>query len=73
MAYHLTEGITSVAYGEPRMTQVIDIVLQNEAAAEGHLHFSRALSHSDFMFDRSVMERAVDRKKMFQLLILLRL
>lgn len=27
--FHLTGGITSVLYGEPRMTQDIDIVIDN--------------------------------------------
>ncbi len=31
--FHLTGGITSVAYGEPRMTQDIDIVVDNPALA----------------------------------------
>ena len=31
--FHLTGGITSVAYGEPRMTQDIDIVVDNTALA----------------------------------------
>lgn len=29
--FHLTGGITSVAYGEPRMTLDVDIVVDNEA------------------------------------------
>lgn len=29
---HLTGGITSVAYGEPRMTQDIDLVVDNAAS-----------------------------------------
>ena len=28
--FHLTGGITSVAYGEPRMTQDLDLVLDRE-------------------------------------------
>jgi len=31
--FHLTGGITSVAYGEPRMTQDIDLVVDNPALA----------------------------------------
>ena len=30
---HLTGGITSVVYGKPRMTQDIDIVIDNQAVA----------------------------------------
>ena len=29
--FHLTGGITSVAYGEPRMTQDVDVVVENAA------------------------------------------
>ncbi|MBI2480503.1 MAG: hypothetical protein HYV60_18310 [Planctomycetia bacterium] len=29
--FHLTGGLTSVLYGEPRMTQDIDIVIDNQA------------------------------------------
>jgi len=29
--FHLTGGITTVAWGEPRMTQDIDIVVDNDA------------------------------------------
>jgi hypothetical protein len=31
--FHLTGGITSVAWGEPRMTQDIDLVVDNETLA----------------------------------------
>ncbi|MBN2322066.1 MAG: hypothetical protein JXR49_23525 [Acidobacteria bacterium] len=29
--FHLTGGVTNIAYGEPRMTQDIDVVVDNEA------------------------------------------
>ena len=50
--FHLTGGITSVAYGEPRMTQDIDIVLQNKKTDEQLSLFINALSNSELMFDR---------------------
>ena len=65
--FHLTGGITSVAYGEPRMTQDIDIVLQNKKTDEQLPLFIKALSNSDFMFDQAAIEKAVEAKKMFQL------
>ena len=32
--FHLTGGLTSVVYGEPRMTQDIDMVIDNQALAD---------------------------------------
>lgn len=66
--FHLTGGITSIAYGEPRLTQDIDIVVDNEALKR-HLHlFIESLHKSDFLFDEPAIRPAVDRKQMFQLL-----
>lgn len=31
--FHLTGGITNIAYGEPRMTQDVDVVLEPQALA----------------------------------------
>ena len=31
--FHLTGGVTSILYGEPRMTQEIDIVVDNQVLA----------------------------------------
>ena len=31
--FHLTSGVTGVAYGEPGLTQDIDIVIQNDAVS----------------------------------------
>lgn len=31
--YHLTGGVTAVAYGEPRMTQDLDVVIDSAATA----------------------------------------
>ena len=38
--FHLTGGVTSVLYGEPRMTQDIDIVADNQVLAEQLDRFS---------------------------------
>ena len=65
--FHLTGGVTGVAYGEPRMTQGIDIVLSNEATRKRLDGLLATLVESDFLFDRDAIESAVDRKKMFQL------
>lgn len=66
--FHLTGGITTVAYGEPRMTQDVDIVVSNEAIEGGMDAFLGALSESDFLFDDDAIRRAVASRGMFQLL-----
>ncbi len=66
--FHLTGGITSVAYGEPRMTQDIDIVIDNSAVRSQMDSFIDSLRYSDFIFDESTIRRAAERKQMFQLL-----
>lgn len=66
--FHLTGGITAIAYGEPRMTQDIHIVIDNGAIAERLQQFLQSVSQSDFMFDEESVRMAVSRKRMFQLL-----
>jgi hypothetical protein len=66
--FHLTGGITSVAYGEPRMTQDVDIVVDNEAVKRQRDLFIESLRGSDFLFDETAIRIAIDRKQMFQLL-----
>ena len=41
--FHLKGGVTSVLYGEPRMTQDIDIVVDNQVLAEQLETFFRLL------------------------------
>ncbi len=65
--FHLTGGITTVVYGEPRMTQDIDIVIDNQAVARGLDVFIASLDESDFMYDAASVRRAVEQKGMFQL------
>jgi hypothetical protein len=66
--FHLTGGVTSVAYGEPRMTQDVDIVIDNTAITRELALFLDSLSQSDFLFDAKAVRSAVDQKQMFQLL-----
>ena len=66
--FHLTGGLTSAAYGEPRMTQDIDVVID---PAQSNLMLDalvRSFSESDFMFDERSMRRAVAAGDLFQLL-----
>jgi len=66
--FHLTGGVTSVAYGEPRMTQDIDIVADNEAMKAGVSSFLLSLRESDFLFEERVVCVAIERQSMFPLL-----
>ena len=65
--FHLTGGVTSVLYGEPRMTQDIDIVVENQALANQLESFFPLLGKSGFLFDASSVRNAVEKREMFQL------
>lgn len=65
--FHLTGGITTIVYGEPRMTQDIDVVICNEAISNCLDSFVASLDESDFMFDVESVRHAVDNRGMFQL------
>jgi len=65
--FHLTGGITSVAYGEPRMTQDVDVVVENAAMARAIEPFIAAAAQADFLLDAETVRRAVEDKSMFQL------
>lgn len=66
VAFHLTGGVTSVLYGEPRMTQDIDIVVDNQAIAASLTRLVQSLEQSDFLFDEPTIRRAVADGGMFQ-------
>ncbi|MBC8355601.1 MAG: nucleotidyl transferase AbiEii/AbiGii toxin family protein [Planctomycetes bacterium] len=66
--FHLTGGITSVTYGEPRLTQDIDIVICNQAVVSRIEAFIASLDESEFIFDAGAVRRAVAQRDMFQLL-----
>jgi hypothetical protein len=65
--FHLTGGIASVAYGEPRMTQDLDIVVQNPSLAARLDSFIAAAEQAGFMFDAEAVRRGVAEQAMFQL------
>ena len=52
--FHLTGDVTSVLYGEPRMTQDIDIVADNRALSAQLDSFLTLLDESDFLFDATL-------------------
>lgn len=66
--FHLTGGITSVAYGEPRMTQDVDMVIDNHAVVQQLESFLESLHSSDFVYDEETIRSAVSGSRMFQLL-----
>jgi hypothetical protein len=65
--FHLTGGVTSVLYGEPRMTQDIDIVVENQALADNLEEFFTLLGNSEFLHDVPSVRTAVEKREMFQL------
>lgn len=66
--FHLTGGITSVAYGEPRLTQDIDFVV-DPLALNQHLDaVCSELNAARFLFDEPSVRAAVQNAGLFQLL-----
>jgi hypothetical protein len=66
--FHLTGGITSVAYGEPRLTQDLDLVLDRDRILAVQDQFLSALSTAGFHFDEQRARGAIESRRMFQLL-----
>lgn len=64
---HLTGGVASVAYGEPRMTQDIDLVVDNVALSGVLPVFLEAVAGAGFFIDEAAVRRAVAERSMFQL------
>ena len=60
--FHLTGGITSVAYGEPRMTQDIDIVVDNPALARTLETFITAAIEAGFMLDAEARRGSIEAR-----------
>ena len=66
--FHLTGGLTTIYYGEPRLTQDIDVVIDNHQVATALDPFIEAIELSDFIFDADSIREAVADRGMFQLL-----
>ncbi len=64
--FHCTGGIVSSLYGEPRLTQDIDVVLRIAGSPE----LSRVISElqSDFFVDELAARQALQDRRMFQAL-----
>ena len=66
--FHLTGGVTTIAYAEPRMTQDIDIVVSNEKLTSNLESVIAAVEVSEFLFDEKSLRGAVKAQRLFQLL-----
>lgn len=66
--YHLTGGIATIAYGEPRMTQDVDIVLDRDRVLAVEDEFLGALARAGFHFGEPTARQAIASRQMFQLL-----
>ncbi len=68
LPFHLTGGSISSAYGEPRLTQDIDIVVSPAVAKQRVDDLVVILSTSDFWFSEAVVRKAIRENGLFQLL-----
>ncbi len=66
--YHLTGGIATIAYGEPRMTQDVDLVLDRDRVLAVEDEFLVALARAGFHFGEPTARQAIASQQMFQLL-----
>ena len=66
--FHLTGGITAVAYGEPRMTQDLDLVIDAAAATRNRDALLAALIEAGFYLEESSARASIEAKRMFQVL-----
>lgn len=66
--FHLTGGVIAVAYGEPRMTQDLDLVIDSEAALENREALLRELSAAGFHLEEQTVRSALAARTMFQIL-----
>ena len=66
--FHLTGGITAVAYGEPRMTQDLDLVIDAVATTRRRDELFAALIEAGFYLEESTARAAIEEKRMFQIL-----
>ena len=68
MRFHLTGGASTIAYGEPRMTQDIDLVVDPQTMAANIGPFLEAVRETGFLVDEETAKKAVAEGGMFQLL-----
>jgi hypothetical protein len=65
--YHLTGGLVASLYGEPRMTQDLDFVIEipPDSAFPHHLD---SIFGDRYFYNKDTIERAIERKGMFALI-----
>lgn len=68
IGFHLTGGVTSIAYGEPRMTQDVDIVIDNARVSDCSGEFLDSLRTAGFLFDEAAVRHGIANKSLFQVL-----
>lgn len=68
IAFHLTGGITSIAYGEPRLTQDIDVVLDPMPLQATPREFVEALAAAGFLIDLEASIGSIASGQLFQVL-----
>lgn len=66
--FHMTGGAATIAYGEPRMTQDIDLVVDPQPLAANIVLFLEAVKATGFLVDEETATKAVAEGGMFQLL-----
>ena len=66
--HHLTGGVVSVAWGEPRLTQDIDIVIDRVSTQANVQLFIDSVRSAGFYADEQGVRNAVQAGKPFQLL-----
>lgn len=66
LPFHITGGSISSAYGEPRLTQDIDIVVAPDVARIRIDDLIAQLGCSDFLFTERVLRQAVQSGSLFQ-------
>lgn len=66
--FHMTGGAATIAYGEPRMTQDIDLVVDPQPLAANIVLFLEAVKATGFLVDKEAAKKAVAEGGMFQLL-----
>lgn len=66
--YHLTGGLASIAYGDPRTTQDLDVVIDPSALARDLEQFLAAAEAESFLIEPKVARDALSHGAMFQML-----
>ncbi len=66
--FHITGGSISSAYGEPGLTQDIDIGVSAEMTKQHHDDLILAFREANFVFTESFVRKCVAKGGMFQLL-----